>query len=153
MGTYAKGTSVLVERSKGEVERILTRFGASETIFYQNPQFVVIAFHVNKRHFKLTFPRPREADYYGVRALAQAERERWREIVAYLKATLIAVEAGFITIETAFLAHTMLPDGVTVGQWIKEQLDEIADSGAMPPMLPWAGSQQKALPGAGETSK
>lgn len=141
MATYAKGTRVPVERSKQEAEHVLQRFGAKRTMTYQDDTVWVMAFEAGTRRFKLAFPRPERPWGTSNAAYAQAERERWRAIILYLRATLAAVEAGFITLEDAFLAHTLLPSGETVGEWIDEQLEEVQRSRQMPPMLPWAGGR------------
>jgi hypothetical protein len=119
-----------------EAEHTLERFGAKRTMSYKDERVWVLAFEAGTRRFKLAFPRPKKTWDMSNAALGQAERERWRGIVLYLKATLTAVEAGFITLEDAFLAHTMLPDGGTMGEWAGDQLDEAMRAGQIPALLP-----------------
>ena len=52
-----------------------------------------------------------------------------------MPAKLEAVESGITTIEDEFLAHTLLPDGTTAGDWMRPQIAAAYDTGAMPPML------------------
>jgi hypothetical protein len=63
-------------------------------------------------------------------------RARWRALALVIKAKLEAVESGITTFEEEFLAHIVLPDGTTLGQWAAPRLAHVYDTGAMPPMLP-----------------
>lgn len=47
-----------------------------------------------------------------------------------------AVEAGISEFEKEFLAHIVLPNGATVGQFMLPQIDTAYSTGRMPPMLP-----------------
>jgi hypothetical protein len=59
-----------------------------------------------------------------------------------IKAKLEAVAAGITTIEDEFLAHTVLPDGSTFGEWAKPQLEEAYRLGSMPTHLLIEGPRQ-----------
>jgi hypothetical protein len=50
------------------------------------------------------------------------------------------VESGISTFEQEFLAHIILPDNSTVGDWIGPQIEQAYETGAMPPMLPALGA-------------
>lgn len=63
-------------------------------------------------------------------------------MAAYIKLTLEAVASGIFTIEQALLAHTLLEDGTTLGQWAEEQIAEAYREGRMPPFLPGGGAPQ-----------
>jgi hypothetical protein len=69
------------------------------------------------------------------RAREQAIAERWRALLLVIKAKLEAVEAGIALFEDEFLANTVLPNGSTVGQWAKPQLDAAYETGSMPKLL------------------
>jgi hypothetical protein len=69
-------------------------------------------------------------------AWEQAGRQKWRALVLVIKAKLEAVEAGIVTFEEEFLAHIMLPDGRTVGEWTRPQLEAVYSDGSMPALLP-----------------
>jgi len=71
-------------------------------------------------------------------------RQRWRAVALYIKATLEAVASGIVSLEQALLAHALLPDGTTVGQWAEPQIAESYRQGRMPPQLP--GFAPPALP-------
>ena len=53
-----------------------------------------------------------------------------------IKAKLEAVESGIASFEDEFLAHTLLPSGATVSEWIQPQVAEAYETGRMPRMLP-----------------
>lgn len=159
MTTYASKTQVPVERSRAEIERTLTRYGAEQFIYGWDRVGAVIAFVVTteagqKRQVRFTLPLPDRTDrefthykrgdygYEYERAAGEAEkrweqacRQRWRALNLVVKAKLEAVESGIATFEDEFLAYTMLPGGETVGQWLTPQLDEVYQRGIMPPML------------------
>lgn len=152
---YASGTTVPVYRSKAEIESELQRMGATKRLFYDDDEHhqVMIMFERENRRYRILLPLPDpEADGYRysaqfrrrsdttTRAAWEQEcRERWRALVAYMKALRVGWEAGIVRIEDALLHAVMLPDGETVGQWVAPQLPRIYGSNQMPPLLPGAG--------------
>jgi hypothetical protein len=52
-----------------------------------------------------------------------------------IKAKLEAVETGITSFESEFLAHILLPDGSTFGQWAAPELERVYLSGKMPQKL------------------
>lgn len=158
MSRYAESTSVSVENSRAEIERTLRRYKADGFYYGQDGRLAVLGFRMAERQirFKLTLPdqadeaftltpatqKPRSADA-AERAWEQACRQKWRALALVIKAKLEAVAAGITTVEDEFLAHTLLPDGSTVGQWAKPQLEEVYRLGAMPmPFLQIGGPTQ-----------
>lgn len=86
--------------------------------------------------------RPRSAA--SVREAAEAEeRRRWRSLLLVTKARLVAIDDGVQTIEQAFMADLVLPDGSTVGEWLAPQLDAVYSTATMPTLVP--GPAQLAL--------
>jgi hypothetical protein len=53
-----------------------------------------------------------------------------------IKAKLEAVASGITTFEDEFMAHIMMPDGLTVGKHIKPTIAAAYASGKMIPLLP-----------------
>ena len=53
-----------------------------------------------------------------------------------IKAKLEAVESGISIFEEEFLAHLVLPDGKTVGQFMLPQVEAAYETGKMPKLLP-----------------
>lgn len=148
MSRYAAETGVSVEKSRMEIERTLARYGADAFAYFSEANRAMIAFRIDTRQIKFVLHLPeknlREFTHHsrGIRtpdaalgAWEQACRQRWRALALVIKAKLEAVAAGITTIEDEFLAHTVLPDGSTVGQWAKPQLEEAYRLGVMPTAL------------------
>lgn len=150
---YAENTTVSTEKSRAEIEATLRRYKASAFAYAYEGERATITFRMNDRWVKfiLVLPDPRDRAFThhsrGVRTAPAAEaaweqacRQRWRALALVIKAKLEAVSAGITSVEDEFLAHTMLPDGSTVGQWAKPQLDEAYRIGHMPsPLLALTG--------------
>lgn len=150
MSRYASDTSVSVEKSRAEIETILRRYKASSFGYASNPTGAMIFFELAGRRIKfvLPMPDPRSREFTHtpakgmLRSAAEAEkaweqagRQRWRALALVIKAKLEAVTAGITTIEDEFLAHTMLPNGQTVGENMQDQITLAYQNGQMPPML------------------
>lgn len=156
MSRYAADTTVSVEKSRAEIEATLKRYKAESFAYASEGRKAAIQFRIAGRvvKFILTLPDP-NADEFNVymqgnvkyrrkegvpeKMWEQACRQRWRALALVIKAKLEAVSAGITTIEDEFLAHTMLPDGTTFGQWAKPQIDKAYEIGAMPKHLALEG--------------
>lgn len=75
-------------------------------------------------------PEAQEAEY------EQAVRQSWRALALVIKAKLEAVAAGITSVEDEFLAHIVLPNGATVGEWTRPQIAEAYNGGGMPALMP-----------------
>ncbi len=153
--TYAAGTTVPVERTRAEIERTLSRYGADMFMCGWHREEAVIAFRMSGRQIqlKINLP-PRDSEEFmstparrwsrtkeqAYKAWEQACRQRWRALALVIKAKLEAVEAGIATMEDEFLAYTLLPDGTPFGKWAAPQLEEAYTTGKMPPLLPMLGA-------------
>lgn len=149
MAQYASKTSVSPEKSRAELERILARYGATAFGYMSQADRAVVMFEARGRRIRFDIPMPdrndREFTHHsrGKRTpesaydqWEQACKQRWRALVLVVKAKLEAVEAGISEFEDEFLAHTVLPDGSTVGQWARPQLVAVYESGQMPALMP-----------------
>jgi hypothetical protein len=151
MGRFAENTSVSSETSRAEIERTLARYGASAFMYGWEPGRSVVQFRANDRYVKFELPLPdrsarefthtpsrnmRRSPKQAEDAYEQAVRQRWRALALVIKAKLEAVETGITTFEMEFLAHTLLPNGQTVGEWSGPQIDEAYESGRMPALIP-----------------
>lgn len=153
MAHYASDTRVSAEKSRAEIERTLARYSATAFAYMTSGARAVILFEMGDRRIRFLLPLPEEASFRLtptriVRSKAaqraaweQAVRQRWRALALIIKAKLEAIEAGVATLESEFLAQTLLPGNVTVGEWLEPQLDEVYHSGAMPPLLPAPGER------------
>jgi hypothetical protein len=72
-------------------------------------------------------------------AHSQEIRQRWRALLLVIKAKLEAVESGITTFEQEFLAHLVMANGETVGDWAMPQVEAMYKTGNMPPLLPGIG--------------
>lgn len=155
MSTYAATTSVSTEQSRAEIERTLQRWGADQFMYGWDGDRAVIGFRASGRQIKFVIDLPdrndREFTHHSrgrrtadaaLKAWEQACRQRWRALNLVIKAKLEAVESGISEFESEFLAHIVLPDGSTVGNWIAPQIDTAYTTGQMPSMLPALGSGQ-----------
>jgi len=151
---YAADTSVSSERSRAEIESTLRRYKADAFGYLSERDSATIMFRMGGRHIKFILPMPDPASKEfthtparGERRTAaaaeaaweQACRQRWRALALVIKAKLEAVAAGITTVEDEFLAHTVLPDGTTVGEWAKPQIALSYQSAQMPDRLMIAG--------------
>jgi hypothetical protein len=149
MSQFAAQTSVSSETSRGEIERTLQRYGADAFMYGWEAGRAIVQFRAHNRYVKFELPMPNRNDYLFTpakrqrrseadvdKAFDQAQRQRWRALNLVIKAKLEAVETGITTFESEFLAHTLLPNGQTVGQWTEPQITEAYDTGQMPKLLP-----------------
>lgn len=151
MTRYAETTSVTSDKSRAEIERTLSRYGATSFMYGWDQQAAIVGFVADDRQVRFTLPMPdkaarefthtpsknlrRSADQVEA-AYEQAVRQRWRALALVIKAKLEAVQAGIVTFEEEFLAHILLPSGDTVGEWITPQLEETYEHATMPEVLP-----------------
>ncbi|MDJ0512776.1 MAG: hypothetical protein QNJ62_04965 [Methyloceanibacter sp.] len=151
MSRYAANTDVSSHKSRDEIERTLTRYGATGFIYGWQENQAVVAFRMNERHIKFSLPMPdrnakeftqtptrgnRRSESAAQTAYEQAVRQRWRALALVIKAKLEAVECGITEFDDEFMAHIVLPDGATIGEHMRPQIQAAYDSGNMPPLLP-----------------
>lgn len=154
MAKYAAATTVPVERSRAEIEKTLTRYGATGFMYGWEGTRAVIAFRAQGRmiRFELALPDRADPEFttqrinqhrtarttpdQAAKAWEQACRQKWRALALVIKAKLEAVESGIVSFEEEFLAHIMLPNNQTVGQWLRPQVEQAYLGGAMPGLLP-----------------
>lgn len=154
---YAETTTVSPEKSRMEIEQVLTRYGAERFAYATEPGRAVVMFDISNRRVRFTIHIPPASDfdsymrkgaYYATKrtpaqrdkAWAQEVRRRWRALYLVIKAKLEAVESKIESLDEAFLAHMVLPDGSSFGQWATPQLESIYETGLMPAMLLTDGS-------------
>lgn len=149
MPKYAVNTTVSVEKSQQEIQRILQRFGCDQFLYGWQENQAVIAFRAHERQIKFVLTMPRKdlpeftehsrgarTEDAAYRLWEQACRQRWRALALVIKAKLEAVECGITCFEDEFLAHIVLPDGMTVGAAMRPQIALAYETGDMPKLLP-----------------
>lgn len=155
MSRFAATTQVSSEKSRQEIERTLSRYGADQFLYGWRENVAIIGFRAHGRmiRFELALPEKGAKKYLytearmrmrsneeASKAWEQDCRQKWRALALVVKAKLEAVESGITTFEEEFLAHVVLPDGKTFGQWAQPQLEAAYTNKKMPLMLPGAES-------------
>ena len=147
---YAENTSVPADRSRAEIEKTLSRYGASQFMYGYDENHSMIAFAMGGRQVRFVVPMPDKNDerftltpsgrkrrdpQSMLAEYEKATRQRWRALALVIKAKLEAVESGITVFEDEFLAHIVLPDGTTAGDWMRPQIAKVYDSNQMPKKL------------------
>jgi hypothetical protein len=150
MTRYAADTDVSASRSRDEIERTLTRYGATGFLYGWSGTRARVAFEVRDRHVRFELPLPDRGDAAFTRtpnrgtrrspaaaeaAFEQAVRQRWRALALVVKAKLEAVDAGIVTFDEEFLAHIVVGEQ-TVGEVLVPQLEGALESHRPLELLP-----------------
>ena len=156
MTRYAANTEVSSSRSRDEIERTLTRYGADQFMYGWQDNAAVVGFRMEGRMIRFILPLPdrtakefteyvsrgklwARTDEAAAKLYEQAIRQKWRALALVIKAKLEAVESGISVFDDEFMANIVLPRGGTVGEWMRPQIAEAYLTGEMPnalPMLP-----------------
>lgn len=157
---YAAGTAVSINRSIAELERLVAKHGATGFSYGTDDLagYGQVVFRIADRMIRFRIDRPtgdqfrrtptgRPRTWDAAQQFAAAEEQRmWRSLVLIVKALLVAVADGVLTLSDAFLPYTMLPDGETFGEWVTPQLDTIYATRSMPALLPGSGPRAIEAP-------
>lgn len=136
--TYAARTDVPVDRTRSEIEITLKRYGAKSFAYFTEKGRAIIIFEAADRRIRFDLPLPDATTAKG----QQQERSKWRALLLCIKAKLESVESKIETFEEAFLAHVVMPDGITVGQHTKPLIEQSYKSGDIQPLLPAPNQRQ-----------
>lgn len=159
MATYAANTDVSVDRSRAEIERVLTCYGAKQFMYGWNDSQAVVGFIIHNRQVRFLLPLPDREDHAFSKtptgktrtakaasdAFDQEVRSRWRSLSLVIKAKLEAVAANISHFDSEFLANIVLPNGQTVGEVVAPRIEEAYETGHTPELLPGLKSP-RALP-------
>jgi len=154
---YAETTSVPVTKSRAEIERLLQRHKCAKFMAGVDNEAhrATVQFQAHDRiiRFEINLPNPSDPKYKRIKnsylqrttagvlkIVEQEERSRWRALLLVIKAKLEAVESQIATFEEEFMAHIVLPNDQTVGQWVLPEVARIYDSGRMPTSRQLAGA-------------
>lgn len=145
---YAANTEVSVEKSKGEIERLLTRYGATEFASGWKAERAMMQFAMNNRVIRFVLPLPKREDFRNTPsgrrkrddnatflAWEQGCRQRWRALALSITAKLESAESGIEEFETAFMAQIVMPNGKTMEELALPQIKLAYESGKMPVAL------------------
>jgi hypothetical protein len=150
--SYAEGTSVPIERSKAEIESLLTRYGVEQFVSGLAEQEARIQFRAKGRYVRFVLPIPaktekrftHQAKYtYKPRTQMEAQkaweaelRRLWRALALEVKAKLEAVQSGIVGFEDEFMAHIVMPDGKTMAEHARPMIDAAYLTGKVAALLP-----------------
>lgn len=150
MSQYAKNTTVNSAKSRAEIERTLTKYGAEGFMYGWRDNKAIIAFEMLGKRIQFRLPLPdknsKEFQYTPSRRrkrtgsqieeeYEKAIRQKWRALALIIKAKLEAIESGIAIFEDEFLANIMLPNGQSMGDWIRPQIEIAYTQGSMPRLL------------------
>lgn len=155
-GHYATSTDVPSGRSREEIEKVISKYGAHQFAYGWSNGYAMVGFVMddedgNARQVRFALPLPdrqattfthtpgrnqRRAPAAAEAAYEQAVRQRWRALSLIIKAKLEAVEVGVVEWTSEFGAHIVLPDGTTVAQHLRIFVDESYRTGLVPALLP-----------------
>lgn len=124
VGQFAKSTSVSVEKTRGEIETVLRRYGADGFRYGWNQSIAQIEFSAQGRlvRFTLRLPDP-EADRFVMTPAGKKRRSRdqqlaaweqecrslWRALLLAIRAKLESTEIGLSAFEQEFFAFIVDP--------------------------------------------
>jgi hypothetical protein len=132
MARFAAQTRVGADQTRTEIERTLSRYGAVAFGYMAVEGQAIIAFKCAERHIKITVPLPTGDDERG----KQEARQRWRALLLVIKAKLESVESGIETLEEAFYANIVMPDGKTVYEATHKHVAVAYETGRVTKLLP-----------------
>jgi len=147
---YAASTGVSSEKSRHEIERTLTRYGATSFAYGWQAGQAMIGFVARDRQIRFVLPMPdkesrefthtpstrvRRTEKAAEEAYEQAVKQRWRALALVVKAKLEAVEAGIVTFEDEFAMHMILPDGRPVSSHVLPAIEQAYATGDVRPLL------------------
>jgi hypothetical protein len=134
---YAEGTTVAVGKTKDEIDHLLSKAGASQTVMGSDRegQRVMVGFSLGGRQYRRQASTKRR-DKYSKTPNEQLEREAWRALLLIVKAKLEVVSSGYSTMEAEFLSDIVLPNGQTVSDDVLPKIEAAYNNGVMPLLLP-----------------
>jgi hypothetical protein len=125
---YAIDTKVPVQNSRAEIERELTKYGATSFGFALQPTRSSVFFEYDGRRVRFDLP-------IATTASDREHRQKWRALCLSIKAKLVSVDTGIETFEEAFLAHVVLADGQKLYDAVKDGIEQQYVTGKVGPLL------------------
>lgn len=145
---YAKGTKTEIGTTETQIKKMLQKAGAEAIAFMEERSRAIIAFHLNGRAIRFNLPLPTRDQFCRSEsgrqarspatidsAWMQASRERWRQLHLCIKAKLESVEQDIELFDDAFLSQIVMPDGETIGEKVKPQMDALMDGKPLRPLM------------------
>jgi hypothetical protein len=118
-----RGSGVPVDRTKMEIETMLTDYGASDFTYFLDPVGAMVVFEAQGRRLRFNVPLEQGASPKAVRS----RNQRWRELLQCIKAKLDSVTSGIESFMEAFLSHVVMPDDRTVYEHVAPHIARVAE--------------------------
>ena len=131
MTRFAATTSVPVDRSRAEIEQTLARYGATAFGYLTEIGRTIIMFEASGRRIKISIGMPKGDSEKE----KQEARQKWRALLLVIKAKLESVGSGIETLEEAFYANIVLPDGQTIYEHTRQRVAIAYKEGHVRPLL------------------
>ena len=145
MRGYAAYTKVDPTRTKYEIEEMIKDHGGKNFASAENGNQGMVVFDIEdyRMVFKLHFPKSTDNEFQFTAGGHQRDGETanqfweneckrlWRSLLLAIKSKLVSVEDGVETVQEAFMAHIVMPDGRTVAQHLEGEMtkrSKIAES-------------------------
>lgn len=143
---FAEDTKVPVQKTRMEIETLLKKHGATRVVTYEGEGIALIGFMLGGRAIKMQVSVPPEpvkaAKFSGARrAWEQDLRRIWRALGLIIKAKLESIASKISTVEREFMADVVMPNGATVGEMLRDQIDTAYRGGAPTLQLTYGGNQ------------
>ena len=134
---FAEGTTVAVSKTRGQIEELAIKHGASRFASGWTEKGAAINFVCRGRLLRFVLPVPSREEIRGELrkrrsfvtekmiddAAAAEERRRWRALLLVIKGRFESAEDGIETFDEAFLAHIVTTDNMTILEHL-----QVADS-------------------------
>lgn len=108
---YAKGTQVPINQSRDEIVGLIRRFGVNNLATGECAGRDFVMFDHKGQTYRFVVE---SQDDPG------EQRRRWRCVVMYIKSALVFVQEGQSDLESVFMAHRILPNGQSWGEFAKD---------------------------------
>ena len=146
---YAEHTNVAPEKSRMEIEQALNRYGASAFMYATTTAQSMVQFMYQGRNIRIVLAKPDvsklKVRWYGnvrdanpdqkAKFISDEGRRQWRALLLVIKAKLEAVQSKIATFDDEFMAYVVMPNGQTMGEWMRPQIEQAVANGHMPKML------------------
>lgn len=137
--SYAKNTSVPVERSMNQVRVLLQKEGADGVAIAETKSMAMVQFIFEGKGYKFKIKYPTDSDttmrytskgsertFNQVETEIDKEKRRlWRAMCLYIKAALEAHQNGLVDIKRSMMGNLILPSGETMYEKLEGNMDRI----------------------------
>lgn len=140
---YAERTTVPVEKTQGEIRKMVANSGASAFAVFEETGRAMVAFKLGDRNIRMSISLIHRSQFSSKAEKAryeQAHRRKWRALGLVIKAKLESVASKIETLEEAFLPHIVMANGRTVYEEISEPIALNYKGGNVPLLPPPGGS-------------